>query len=275
MMRDHVASTLWFALLLQVAPVYAQYQNYGYQANTGGFGTAGNTSFSGGFSNFAQAQSVPQQRRPSAAPHQNYQNTTMNDLESRLDSVDNQNAWANTPVSGVQNVPQQQMSYPQQHMSRPSNVGRTLPVPRPGSAANAAAGMFPGVSRQEMLRVFIEGGMPDNSANQGYRGYNPAPQNSSNSQGAYYDYQTAENEATKSRNYANTARYDKNKWNRKNAASQAEYAANNADYAARRAESKSYNGDAKAKNYASLARQAANRARYNANQARYNANTIN
>lgn len=162
-------------------------------------------------------------------------------------------------------------------------VRRSYPVSTPTQAMsqrsyNSGSGMFPGVSRQEMLRVFIEGGMPDSSANQGYRGFNPAPsasgKASSNNTNVYYDYQTAENESTKSRNYSNTARYDKDKWNRKNAASQAEYAANNAEYAAQRAESASYNGDAQAKSYANLARQAANRARYNANQARYNANTI-
>lgn len=268
-----IVSAMFLILVAQSKPAAAQH-TYGYQASTGGFGAGGNSSFSGGYSNFAQPQSVPSQRARGVQQHQSYQNTTMNDLERRLDSADNQNAWAHTPVSGVQNVPMQQVTYPQR-TSRPSYVGKPLPSPRPGALANAASGMFPGVSRQEMLRVFIEGGLPDNTANQGYRGYNPSAQNSSNSQGVYYDYQTAENEATKSRNYANTARYDKDKWNRKNAASQAEYAANNADYAARRAESKSYNGDAQAKNYANLARQAANRARYNANQARYNANTIN
>lgn len=272
-MRNNVIRALCLLLFLQAAPVSAQYQRYGYQSSSAGFGAGGNRSFSGGFSNFAQPQAVPSQIAPGVQQHQTNQNTTMNDLERRLDSVDNQNAWAHTPVSGVQSLPQQQATYTR--TARPSYVGRPLPTPKPGGLANAASGMFPGVSRQEMLRVFIEGGMPDNSANQGYRGYNPAQGNSSNSQSVYYDYQTAENEASKSRNYANTARYDKDKWNRKNAASQAEYAANNADYAARRAESKSYNGDAQAKSYANLARQAANRARYNANQARYNANSIN
>lgn len=267
-----------------VSPCNSQYQSYGYQNNTGAFGrNSYNTSFNGGFSCLnTQQQSLPQcaGRRTG----QSNSHSTMSDLERTLDAVDNSNSWARTPVSGAMpaNVAPSNRypatfgtTYARQGNTQRSYPLRTVSAPPRGGTANAMSGMFPTVSRQEMLRIFMEGGTPSNAVNQGYQGYNPQTQNSSsNTTNVYYNYQTAENEATKSRNYSNTARYDKDKWNRKNAASQAEYAANNAEYAAQRAESGAYNGDAKAKSYASLARQAANRARYNANQARYNANTI-
>lgn len=133
-------------------------------------------------------------------------------------------------------------------------------------------GMMPQVSKQEMMRVFVEGGtpnMPGSSA--------PAPSGNSSAatSTAYSNYQTAENESTKARNYAQRVRgYDRDTWSRKDDASRAEYAANNANYAAQRAESAAYNGDSQARGYANLARQAANRARADANQARYNADTM-
>lgn len=288
---------LLFVLLSMTSPVFAQYQSYAYQNNSGAFGGRNGSSFNGGFSNFnSQNQQAPQQQRLMNVGRQQNPSSTMSDLERKLDAVDDSRVWANVPVSGAtannqrpaptqysnprygpsSYVPARANTYARQGGTVRSYPVRRVTSPGGGAGPSANSGMFPGISRQEMLRVFIEGGMPESSGSQAYQGFNPGPpqNSSSNSTNAYYNYQTAENEATKARNYANTARYDKNKWNRKNAASQAEYAANNANYAAQRAESAAYSGDSKTRGYANLARQAANRARNNANQARYNANTI-
>lgn len=196
---------------------------------------------------------------------------TMNYLEETLNAVDSPQNWSQTAVSNA-GVPAGRQSYesrPSTYRGRPANRG--LP-PYQNQVATGGGGIFPGVSKQEMLRIFLEGGSPQTS---------PVPmsqaqsgRNSANTSNAYSNYQQAQNEANKARYQADRARYEKDKWNRKNAASQAEYAANNAEYAAQRAESAAYSGDSQARSYANLARQAANRARASANQARYNANTI-
>ncbi len=177
--------------------------------------------------------------------------TTMENLENTLNAVDNSKAWANTPITMAAPPRQQQFAPP---------------------ASTNRGGLMPNVSRQEMLRIFMEGGTPQTTGNSYAQG--PSSNSSANTQNAYNNYQTAENEASKARYAADRARYDKDKWNRKNAATQAEYAANNANYAAQRAESAAYTGDSQARSYANLARQAANRARENANRARYNADTM-
>jgi hypothetical protein len=141
--------------------------------------------------------------------------------------------------------------------------------PQQGQASN---GMLPPMSKQEMLRVFLEGGEPQSGGMSA-----PAPSGASSeaTSRAYNNYQTAQNEATKARNYSDRVRnYDTTTWSRKDDASRAEYAANNANYAAQRAESAAYNGDSQARNYAGMARDAANRARADANRARYNADTM-
>lgn len=149
-------------------------------------------------------------------------------------------------------------------------IGNVKSISQSAHNANGGQGLLPGVSKQEMLRIFLEGGSPDPGGG-GFEGgfggagvAGPGSNQSANTSNAYSNYQRAENEANKARNYAERARYGSDQWNRKNAASQAEYAANNANYAAERAESAAYSGDSQARHYAGLARQAANRARYNA-----------
>jgi hypothetical protein len=166
--------------------------------------------------------------------------------------------WANTPVGrAMAQQPQQGMAQVRQATSGP---------------APTMNGLLPHMSKQEMLRIFMEGGTPQSSGS-----YASAPSggSSAGTSTAYTNYQTAENEATKARNAAQRVRYsDRDTWSRKNDASTAEYAANNANYAAQRAESAAYSGDSQARGYANLAREAANRARGDANQARYNADTM-
>ena len=164
--------------------------------------------------------------------------------------------WANMPVPRSVNQNGQEIAQVQQSIQEP---------------ATSTNGLLPPMSKQEMLRTFLEGGTPQSTG--GYAAQGTASSTATSS--AYSNYQTAENEATKSYNAAQRVRYyDKDTWHRKNDASQAEYAANNANYAAQRAQSAAYNGDSKSRGYANLARQAANKARYNANQARYNADTM-
>lgn len=216
-----------------------------------------------------QVQQNPQQSYYSPAAQTRSAQSTMQNLEQTLNAVDTNAAWSHTPVSGTATPQQQQMQ------QRPS-LRSAASVPVHGAYTNNMQGMFPGVSRKEMMRVFMEGGSPQTGGG-GWGGGGasaPAANSSANTSNAYNNYRTAVNEEAKSRNYANTARYDGSQWNRKNAASQAEYAANNANYAAQRAESAAYSGDSQARGYANLARQAANRARENANRARYNADTI-
>ena len=234
-------------------------QNYGspsYQSYGSGFGgRVNNRSFNGGFSGLdARSQPMPQAQSPPASA-QIPNTSTMASLEQSLNAIDTNRAWSRTPVGGLARP---QLQQPQ--------------AAAPGAVANSGQGMFPGISRREMLRVFL-GGSPQPSGF-GSGASSPSGNSSANTSTAYSNYQTATNEATKARNDANRARYDRDKWNRKNAAEQAEYAANNAEYAAQRAESAAYSGDSQACSYAGMARDAANRARANANQARYNADTI-
>lgn len=253
---------------------YTPTYSYGAYPASGFGGRNTSNSFNGGFSGLGasqQPQYVQPQRPPQQYQQQQYRQpprpsyaapqagtSTMAGLENVLNQVDNSN-WSNVPVSGR---PQQQQ--------RPAQLAAS---PAGSMPNNMRGGMFPRMSRQEMMRIFMEGGTPMGMGGGG-GGAAPPQSNSAATSTAYSNYQTACNEESKSRNYANTARYDGSKWNRKNAAEQAEYAANNANYAAQRAESAAYNGDSQARGYANLAREAANRARENANQARYNADTM-
>lgn len=156
-------------------------------------------------------------------------------------------------------------------------VGRSMMAPEQGTgsvqqSSQGMGGMFPRMTKQEVMRIFFEGGTPQ-SMGGGAPG--PSAGSSQATSTAYSNYQTAENESSKAYNYAQRVRYsDTDTWSRKDDASNAEYAAQNANYAAERAESAAYNGDSEARGYANLARQAANRARSNADQARYNADTM-
>lgn len=237
------------ALLLQAINAKCQAQNYGYRNYSGFGGNTSNGSFNGGFGGLSpQTQQLPQTRYQAVPSQSN--GTSMAALEQTLNAIDTRTSWERTPVS----------------------VGQSIPAGAPATMGNTMGGIIPGLSRQEMLRVFLEGGTPQTSDSYGN---SPQPANSSaNTSTAYSNYQRAQNEANKARNEANTARYNKDKWYRKNAATQAEYAANNAEYAAQRAESAAYSGDSQARSYANLARQAANRARQSAKQARYNADTL-
>jgi hypothetical protein len=188
-------------------------------------------------------------------------------LEQMLNQVDTTSGWNHTPVSAprVQAATMPNTGYPMPGTGYRPNAGYQMP--------NTGSAMMPRMSRREMTRIFFEGGSPMGGGPMGGGGSAPNPNSAASTSNAYSNYQTAVNEESKSRNYANTARYDGSEWNRKNAASQAEYAANNAEYAAQRAESAAYSGDSQARGYANLARGAANRARENANRARYNADT--
>lgn len=149
-------------------------------------------------------------------------------------------------------------------------------------AQNRRAPMMPRPTRRDVMRVFFEGGSLSGGGAGGgggnfgaFSGGASAPVGNSNAASvAYSNYRTAANEAIQARNWAEKARYNSDKWVRKDSATRAEYAANNANYAAQRAESAAYNGDASARGYASSARAEANRARQSANQARYNADSI-
>lgn len=260
-MRRAISSAIILLTIGTISPCLAQsgdYRNFGFQSYAGGgqrsypTGMAGRTnynSFNTGFSGLSQAPGS-QRNLPTARPYgTQYSSAAANKLASQVTSLWSQNLTRIQPMA-------QNMAQAQQSLAQP---------------ARNLNGMLPSVSRQEMLRVFMEGGTPQ-SAGAGYAQL-PAGASSAGTSTAYSNYQTAENEASKARNAANRARYDKDQWNRKNSASQAEYAANNANYAAQRAESAAYSGDSQARGYANLARQAANRARQDANQARYNANT--
>ena len=256
------------ALLALIASTEANAQNYnvqGFTSYTPGYsGRVNSTHYNGGFSGLNPNRSMP------VAKPIGHSSTDM--LEQALNSVDNRAAWARTPVSG--NVAPQNPVYTQQNYAPGTWTQQASQAPSATRFGKAAQGLFPGVSKQEMMRVFMEGGSPMPSGG----GYAPAPTtgvDSSKTSTAYSNYQTAENEARKALYEANNARNrSRDQWSRKNSASAAEYAANNANYAAQRAESAAYSGDGKAQSYANLARQAANRARNSANQARYNADTI-
>lgn len=211
-----------------------------------GFGTnQASNNFNAGFSGLNPTpQRMPQRSTYQPAASNSAPNTMLS-LEQKLNTIDNNTGWSRTPVS----------------------------IAPPRNSLNASSAMFPRMTKQEALRIFLEGGTPQTQGG-GAGSYGSSSLSGANASTAYSNYQTAVNEEAKARNWANTARYDSNKWNRKNAATQAEYAANNANYAAQRAESAAYSGDGQARSYANLARQAANRARDNANRARYNADTI-
>lgn len=243
-------------------PVHCQ--NYGqYSHGTqSAFASTGAGGFDNGFSGLSPQSRQTSRNNRTAAMAQG--RSTMSSLEQTLDAVDKPSSWAVTPMSGSPPGLTQSRGGRRNSLQPPRTAG-------PGAGASAMSAMFPSVSRQEMMRVFLEGGSPQT----GSSSFAGAPQsNGSAVSTAYSNYQIASSEETKSRNYANTARCNSSQWNRKDAASQAEYAANNANYAAQRAESAAYSGDPKAQSYANLARQCANRARANANRARYNADTI-
>ena len=242
-------------------------QGYGtpWQDYNSGFtgGTAGET-VNSGFGN-TRTRAMPGQAAPRPRPGGETGNSTMASLEQTLDAADNRASWEQTPISGVPNKPAANTRplYSQNRAQRPGW--------NPGAGANAMSGLFPKMSRQELLRIFMEGGSPQMGGGSG-GGAPPPKNNTANTSTAYSNYQTAENESAKAQDEANKA-YNGDKWNAKEAASAAEYAANNANYAAQRAESAAYNGDSEAKGYANLARMAADRARGSADQARYNADT--
>lgn len=278
-------------VLLFPASSCAQYYdlsaNGGYYQYSAGFTSTSRSSFSNGFSTEYSA-TKPVSRCVAPA---NGSSSTMAALEQGLNAIDTPTGWSRTPVSvqgrsanlSAGTYPQFSNQYavpsrdavpsPGQQSSIERKVGRL----RSGPMAKACNTLFPGVPRQELMRVFIEGGMPDTGGS-GWSGSQVSPPaangaNAANTSTAYSNYQTAVNEETKARNNEYRARSDSSQWNRKNAASRAEYAANNAEYAAERAESAANNGDSQARGYARLARQAANRAREDANRARYNADT--
>jgi hypothetical protein len=225
---------------------FRSYCNTGYRnCNNGGMaGYTTNNSFNSGLSSMSRTYNgatYSTQRSTAAAQ----------DLAKEVSTI-----WSSI-TGGVFNHPQQSMAQTQQNLSQP---------------ATTMNGMLPQVSKQEMLRIFLEGGTPQTSG--GYSSEQQGISSSANST-AYSNYQTATNEEIKARNAEQRVRYtDRDQWSRKNDASQAEYAANNANYAAQRAESAAENGDSQARGYANLAREAANRAREDANQARYNADTM-
>lgn len=218
---------------------YSQGSDYGganYNARYAGFGGRVGPSFGGGLNNIAQpVQSPPYNNQP---PN----NRTMQKLQKELNAVDAPQYWQQSgPGPVLQPAP--------------------APVQQMGSPASFV--------RQEMLRTFFGAGPGStypSSPNTGASG-------SATGQ-AYSYYQTASNQARRAYNYGQQARYNQDKWSRKNAASSAEYAAEAAESAAQSAYQISQSGDSKARGYASQARAAANRARADANRARYNADTI-
>lgn len=247
--------SLMVALILLIGttstPSLAQngYPNFGFRSycprSSGGIGGYPNqTSFNTGFSGLSET---------SAGTYYSTQRSTQaaENLAKEVSSI-----W--TPMmKALTQQPQQAMANAKQSLSQP---------------APTMNGLLPAMSKQEMLRIFMEGGTPQSP---GPSASAPSGQSSAATSTAYSNYQTATNEATKARNAAERVRgYDQDQWSRKNDASQAEYAANNADYAAQRAESAAYNAGSQAQGYANLAREAANRARADANNARYNADTM-
>ena len=240
----------------------AGYSNFGFRSycnsgsrsyNSGIGGRATNNSFNTGLSGLSPSSSNMQysQVRPTYQYNTQRSTAAATELAQQVSSI-----FSQTAAGKMLSQPQQGMAQAQQSLAQP---------------APTMNGLLPPMSRQEMLRIFLEGGTPQSSGG----GFAAAPSGRSSeaTSTAYSNYQPAENEASKARNAANRARYDKDSWNRKNQASQAEYAANNANYAAQRAESAAYSGDSQARGYANLAREAANRARQDANRARYNADT--
>jgi hypothetical protein len=206
---------------------------------------------------FAQGFSQPYQ----------YQQSTGNDMEQMLNFVDSApGRWSAPPPQQMQQYQMQQYQMQQQRMQMQQQQQQQQQM-----QMQQQQGMMPRPSRRDLMRVFLEGGSVQSPGAQVPSGNMTNPGASST---AYSNYQRAANEASTARNYANKARYDKDKWIRKDSATRANYAANNANYAAQRAEAAAYNGDANARGYANMARAEANRARASADQARYNADTI-
>jgi hypothetical protein len=247
------------------------YPNYGFRSycntgrrnyNSGIGGCSTNNSFDSGFSGYTSNGMAYNTQRSTQAAQQ---------LAHEASAI-----WNSMPVGRALTQAARESQGTQQGTQQASQgpsymlPGANVPQGQQSQQAPTMNGLIPPMSRQDMLRIFLEGGTPGSPGS-------PAP--SGNTSGAdstaYSNYQTAENEASKARNAEQRVRYyDTETWSRKNDASTAEYAANNANYAAQRAESAAYNGDSQARGYASQARAAANRARQSANQARYNANTM-
>lgn len=217
------------------------------------------------------------------------------DLSRMLDAVDSSSGWSRTPVSDAQRsqpafadpqaanpTSQQFMRRNQGAMPNPTRVVQQGSYPTPMWTENQAARMqqiqrqqaaIPNVSRQ-IMKSFFNGNFAGAMGGGSAPSPTPPPQKSYGSSTAYSDWQRAENEAIRARNYGRTARYDKDKWARKNAADRAYYASNAARAASDRVYYASLNGDPTAKQYASKARDAADRAKADADRARYNADTI-
>ena len=221
------------------------------------------------------------------------------DLSRMLDAVDSSSGWSRTPVSDAQRsqpafadpqtanpTSQQFMRRNQSAMPNPTRVVQQGSYPTPMWTENQASQMqqiqrqqaaIPNVSRQIMKSFFngnFAGAMGGSPAPPAASRSAQPPQKSYGSSTAYSDWQRAENEAIRARNYGRTARYDKDKWDRKNAADRAYYASNAARAASDRVYYASLNGDPQAKQYASQARAAADRAKADSDRARYNADTI-
>ncbi len=119
-------------------------------------------------------------------------------LNQLLDSVDKPSAWAKTPLSDE----------PAQRQNK---------SPLPTGAPDASLMM-----RRQMLKMMLnEGSSSPSSSAKSFTG----------SSSAYSDWQKAENEASRAHNYAQKARYQEDRWARKDSASQANYAADAARYA--------------------------------------------
>jgi hypothetical protein len=231
-----------------------------------------------------QQRQVLQQQRPQAyfnGPRERTpEKNTMQSLEEALDKADNSASWSKVPVSRSAPVrgatPTLINGVNSSYPYTPARQYAAIPGAGAGPG-NPLAGMFPKMTRQDLMRMFLEGGTPQMGG--GFGGASPGgsaggPSSADlagKSSTAYSNYQRAENEDAKARDYAERARYADSRYSAQEYASSAEYAANNAEYAADRAESAAYSGDSQAKGYASSARNAANRARENANRARYNA----
>lgn len=223
-----------------------------------------------------------------AASAQN--NSQSERLDVMLNVVDNPVGWSKTPVSGLppatgvaaggcqpgtygygSRIPQNALSHPfmnqgvQPWAARRTAVPAVQSPPSPwnqlpaqGQAGRPSGALF---SRQQIMRTLL-GGQSSRQAG----GYDQLASGT-----VYSDWQTAENERSRSYNYSQKARYNKDTWSRKQAASEARYAANSARAASDRACQASMSGDETAKSYAAKARAAADQAQENANRANYNA----
>jgi len=245
--------------------------------NPGFTGQRPQESFNGGFDNthkpVVRRTQLPQPR-PSNPVRRMPEKNTMESLEEALDRADNSASWSKVPITrpapvrgatptlinGVNS------SYPYTQARQIAAMPGAGTVP-----ANPLAGMFSKMTRQDLMRMFLEGGTPQVGGGFGGGAPSSSADLAGKSSTAYSNYQRAVNEDSKARDYAERARYASSRYSAQEYASSAEYAANNAEYAADRAESAAYSGDSQAKGYASSARDAANRARENANRARYNA----